>query len=114
MQVRPLVAALPVLSVMWPGYVHLLTVGWITQLIIGVALWLFPRADRSLPAPPPALAWGVYLMLNTGLLLRLAAEPAAVLDPATPLRWLLLASGLLQFGAACGFAALIWPRVRER
>jgi hypothetical protein len=114
MQVRALVAALPPLGVVWPGYVHLLTVGWVTQLIIGVAYWLFPRPDRSRPPPSEALGWAAYTSLNAGLLLRLAAEPAAALDPATPLRWLLPLSGLLQLGAACGFALLLWPRIKAR
>ena len=114
MQLRPLARAFPALAAAWPGYVHLLTVGWVTQLIMGVAYWLFPRADRSRPPPSEAVGWAAYAALNAGLLLRLAAEPAASLDPATPLRWLLPLSGLLQLAAACGFALLLWPRVRER
>ena len=61
---------------------------------------------------------GNYLALQTdfftGLLLRVVAEPATALDGGTPLRWLLPFSGALQFGAACAFVALIWPRVKER
>jgi hypothetical protein len=29
--------------ILWPTYVHLLVVGWLTQLIFGVAYWMFPR-----------------------------------------------------------------------
>ena len=60
------------------------------------------------------LGWASYALLNTGLLLRVVAEPATALDGGTPLRWLLPFSGALQFGAACAFVALIWPRVKER
>jgi hypothetical protein len=105
---------LPVLVVIWPVYLHLLMVGWITGLIIGVAYWLFPRPDRSRPVPSVRLGWASYALLNTGLLLRVVAEPAAALNGLTPLRWLLPLSGLLQLGAACAFVALIWPRVKER
>ena len=114
MQVRGAREAFPLLAAAWPGYVHLLTVGWVTQLIMGVAFWLFPRTDRSRPAPPAWLGWTGYVLLNLGLLLRLAAEPAAMLDAATPLRRLLPLSALLQLAAACCFALLLWPRVRER
>ena len=47
MQSRHLLAAVPMLSLLWPAYLHLLMVGWITGLIFGVAYWLFPRSDRS-------------------------------------------------------------------
>ena len=114
MQVRGAREAFPLLAAAWPGYVHLLTVGWVTQLIMGVAFWLFPRTDRSRPAPPAWLGWTGYVLLNLGLLLRLAAEPAAMLDAATPLRRLLPLSALLQLAGACCFALLLWPRVRER
>ena len=114
MQARAAREALPLLAAAWPAYVHLLTVGWVTQLIMGVAFWLFPRTDRSQPAPPAWLGWAGYVLLNGGLLMRLAAEPAAMLDPATGLRGLLPLSALLQLAAACCFALLLWPRVRER
>ena len=114
MQVGAAREAFPLLAAAWPGYVHLLTVGWVTQLIMGVAFWLFPRTDRSRPAPPAWLGWTGYALLNGGLLMRLAAEPAATLDPATPLCSLLPLSALLQLAAACCFALLLWPRVRER
>jgi hypothetical protein len=114
MQARAAREALPLLAAAWPGYVHLLTVGWVTQLIMGVAFWLFPRTDRSQPAPPAWLGWTGYVLLNGGLLMRLAAEPAAMLDPATGLRGLLPLSALLQLAAACCFALLLWPRVRSR
>jgi len=43
----------PLLGVLWPTYLHLLVVGWLTQLIFGVAFWMFPKhpsAPRVCPA----------------------------------------------------------------
>ncbi len=114
MQSRAAASAFPALALSWPGYLHMLMVGWITGLIMGVAFWLFPRPDRNHPPPPEWLGWIAYSCLYTGLLLRLPAEPATALDPHSPLRWLLPASGLLQLVAAVAFARLIWPRVRTR
>jgi hypothetical protein len=110
----PLAARIPLLRVLWPTYVHLLVVGWLTEVIFGVAYWLFPRSDRLRPALSEHLAWAAYGFLNTGLLLRIAAEPATALDPATPARWLLPLAALLQLAGACTFVAMIWPRVRVR
>lgn len=95
--------------------IHLLTVGWITQLIFGVALWMFPRPGRprSLPKRPrDYVAWG---LLNVGLLARLAVEPGwtvAVGGPAW--RWSLLLSALALWAGVLHFAARLWPRVRSR
>ena len=114
MQSRSLVRGLPALAAMWPAYLHLLMVGWVTGLIFGVAYWLFPRSDRWRSALSERLGWAAYGFLNTGLLLRVVAEPAAALDPGTPVRWLLPLAALLQLGGACAFATLIWPRVRVR
>jgi hypothetical protein len=43
----------PLLRGIWPTYLHLLVVGWLTQLIFGVAVWL-----RSTPHNRPAEAIG--------------------------------------------------------
>jgi len=43
LQVRAMRAAHPVVVVLFPTLLHLLVVGWITQVIFGVAYWMFPR-----------------------------------------------------------------------
>lgn len=117
-----LVAALPG-ALLGPGVragvgvaaVHLLTVGWITQLIFGVALWMFPRAGSPRDLPDRALdrvAWG---LLNAGLLARVAVEPGWTLAAHGPAwRWTLAASAVVQWAAVLYFAARLWPRVRSR
>jgi len=94
---------------------HLLMVGWITQLAIGVAYWMFPRLlKKNNPNPhgSDALAWAVYICLNAGLVLRLAAEPFFRMTGQSWLAALVALSGVLQAAAAVGFGLLIWARIR--
>lgn len=94
-----------------PAQLHLLVVGWITQLIFGVALWMFPRyGDRGAVSISPA-AWGAYAALNAGLLLRLAAEPwLAVRPDSVGARAMLAVSAASQWGAVMYFALRLWKR----
>ena len=95
--------------------VHLLTVGWITQLIFGVALWMFPRPGRPRSLPDRTLDRVAWALLNAGLLARLAVEPGWTVAPGgTAWRWTLLVSAVLQWGGVLYFAARLWPRVRSR
>ncbi len=97
-----------------PVYFHLVMVGWVTQLIFGVSLWMFPRRPRAAPPGPDALGWAAFVGLNAGLVLRAIAEPAHALAPRAGWGgWLLLAA-LLQWGAGIAYVAAIWPRVRAR
>lgn len=89
------------------AFVHLLTVGWLTQMIFGVAHWMFPRHSRDRPLGSEALGWCAYVLLNAGLVLR-AAHPAGVWGAA------LVISAAAQWGAAAAFAWNTWPRVREK
>jgi hypothetical protein len=94
---------------------HLLVVGWITQLSIGVAYWMFPRflkEDNPRPRGSDTLAWVVYICLNAGLVLRLAAEPFYRMTGHSWLAALVALSGVLQAVAAVGFGLLIWARIR--
>jgi ABC-type enterobactin transport system permease subunit len=47
------------LNVLLPVYYHLLMVGWATQLIGGVALWMFPVHSRERPRGDraPGMDW---------------------------------------------------------
>lgn len=91
-----------------PTYLHLFFIGWITQLIFGVAHWMFPRASREHPRGREGLGWAAFVLLNAGLLLRAVAEPLAVPG------WPLVVSGVSQFAAATVYTLHIWPRIKER
>lgn len=92
-------------AALWLPQLHALTMGWLTQLIFGVAFWLFPSAEdlSSLPV------WTAYAALNAGLFLRLGCEPA----PSGPTRaWGLVASAALQWAASLLLVGYFWRRVR--
>ena len=92
-------------------YVHLLVVGWLTQLIFGVAHWLFPRASGDAPRGNEGLGWAGILLLNVGLLVRAVSEPLAL---SAARHGLLVASAALQLAAVLLLVVHIWPRVKER
>lgn len=91
----------------WPVALHLLTLGWLTQLVAGVAFWMFPRVGRAVPTTDWR-GWGVFGLLNLGLVLRVVAEPTRLPGP-----WLPLAA-LMQLGAMVLLAWSLWPRLRGR
>jgi hypothetical protein len=95
------------LSAAWPVYIHLLVLGWATQLIAAVAYWMFPRAEPKSPASD-APGWAMYGLLNAGLLLRAVAEPVPERHALLPF------AALLQLAAILIFAATLWPRIRGR
>jgi len=115
-----LLVALPVIDVpaqisaFQPVYFHLLMVGWVTQLIIGVAYWMFPKYSREQPRRSETLGWAVFILLNTGLVLRFIGEPLLALQPESGLGWLLVLSALCQLVAGWGFVVNTWARVKER
>jgi hypothetical protein len=109
---EPIATRLPLLWALWPTYVHLLVVGWLTQLIFGVAYWLFPRYSAERPRASERLGWAAFALLNLGLLLRVVGEPwyrVAGKGGA-----ILVLSAVLQLLATWAFVVNTWPRVRER
>ena len=104
------------LPALMPVYFHLLMVGWVTQLIIGVAYWMFPKLTREAPRGSDALAWATYYTLNAGLLLRTIAEPAnaAAVAPGGAWGWVLVGAALLQWVGGLCFVLNTWPRVKEK
>lgn len=95
-------------------FYHLLMVGWATQLIAGVAIWMFPVLSRERPRGDERIAWAAYVALNLGLVLRVLAEPA---QAATGAPWAgpaLVAAAVLQTVAVWLIVVALWPRVRAR
>jgi cbb3-type cytochrome oxidase subunit 1 len=113
---RPLLPALEAAGALWPVYWHLFMVGWVTQLIAGIAYWMFPKFSRDQPRGSDRLAWATYALLNGGLLLRALAEPAlaGAMSGAEALRVLVAASAFLQWAGGMAFVANTWTRVKEK
>ena len=108
----PAVGKVPVLAVLWPTYIHVLVVGWLTQLIFGVAFWMFPKHSQARPRGSEPLGWASFALLNGGLLLRMVAEPWRALGG--PAGSLLVISAGAQLLAGWAFVINTWPRTRER
>ena len=105
---RSLVNLPPVFAALQPVYFHLLMVGWVTQLIFGVAFWMFPKFSREQPRGSERLGWATFALLNIGLLLRAVGEPQAGAG------WLIALSAVLQWLAGMAFVINSWARVKER
>lgn len=97
-----------------PAALHLLVVGWITQMIFGVAYWMFPRYSADAPRGIDALAVATFACLNAGLILRVGVEPLQAVRPAPLLGGLLVLAAALQWLAGIGFAVNTWPRIKVK
>lgn len=97
-----------------PSALHLLVVGWATQMIFGVAYWMFPRLSRAVPYGSERASATVFWCLNLGLVLRVVAEPTVPLSSAPVWGILLVASAGLQWLAGVVFVVSIWGRIREK
>ncbi len=97
-----------------PVYLHLIILGWVGQLIIGVMYWMFPKYSPTQPRGNQRLGWAVFVALNGGLLLRAIGEALLSLAPESASGWLLAVSAVLLFAAGWGVVANTWQRVRER
>jgi hypothetical protein len=103
-----------IISSLGPAYFHLLMVGWVTQLIVGMVFWMFPKHSAARPRGSEALGWVVYALLNGGLALRVLAEPWQSAAPGPLPGALLVVSAGLQWLAGMGFVVNTWTRVKER
>lgn len=105
----PGVKAAPLLL---PVYWHMLVMGWITQVIMGVSIWMFPRKHRDRKKRESLLTWLAFWFLNTGLILRFLAEPfIPVIQQSASITVVILLSSILQVLAIVFYIAEIWPRL---
>ncbi len=105
---------LTALGGIFPVYIHLLVFGWLTQLIFGVAYWMFPKYSSEKPRGSDRLGWWTYGLLNTGLLLRAIAEPVQSVQPNPVTGWMLVLAAIIQLSAGAAFVVNTWPRVKVR
>jgi cbb3-type cytochrome oxidase subunit 1 len=95
------------------AHVHLLLVGFMLMIVMGVATWMFPRPGRDDARYRPALAEAVYWIMTLGTALRAISEVAAgAAESGAPLRVLIVLGGSAQLVGALLFVSNMWWRVR--
>ena len=102
------------ISGLFPIYIHTLVFGWLTQLIFGVALWMFPKYSLAKPRGYEWLGWATFILLNLGLVVRIIFEPLQNVATSPLIGWMLVISAVLQWLSGVAFITNTWARVREK
>jgi heme/copper-type cytochrome/quinol oxidase subunit 1 len=94
------------------AHTHAIAVGFVMMMILGVALWLFPRPDREDVRYRPALAETAYWLVTIGTAGRVAGELLRDAVPHAWLRWAVVLFGLAQIAGVAVFFHTMWGRIR--
>ena len=94
------------------AHTHAIFVGFVMMMIMGVALWLFPRPERTDTRYRPALAGAAYWCVTVGTGARVVGELLRASVSGAWLRWAVVASGFLQIVGIALFFATMWSRIR--
>ena len=94
------------------AHTHAILVGFVMMMILGVALWLFPRPDKSDERYNPRVAEIAYWLLATGTAARIAGELARTNIDVLSLRWAVIVAGTMQIAGIGLFFHTMWSRIR--
>ena len=102
----------------WPApyvvsaHTHAILVGFVMMMILGVALWLFPRPERSDQRYDPRLATVAYWLVTMGTATRIAGELARAVTAAPSVRVAVVVASLAQVAGLGVFFYTMWSRIR--
>ena len=94
------------------AHTHAILVGFVMMMILGVALWLFPRPEKSDERYSPRVAEIAYWLLATGTAARIAGELARTNIDVLSLRWAVIVAGTMQIAGIGLFFHTMWSRIR--
>jgi cbb3-type cytochrome oxidase subunit 1 len=93
-------------------HAHLLLVGFMLMMVMGVATWMFPRPARDDTRYRPEVAEAAYWVIAAGTAVRAGAEIVLALTGLPGFRWPIAVGGVAQLAGAALFALNMWRRVR--
>lgn len=97
-----------------PVSIHLITIGWLTQLIFAVMYWMFPIISRANPYGAAWMGWYGMIQLNLGLIGRAIFEIGLSQGWPSGAGWGLVGAALLQWGGISTWVLLTWGRVKAK
>ncbi|HEX7117937.1 MAG TPA: hypothetical protein VF212_04080 [Longimicrobiales bacterium] len=102
----------------WPhpylvsAHAHAVLVGFVMFLILGVALWLFPRAPKDDRRYRPERIAASYWLLAAATFSRFTGELLRAWSDAGWLAWLVVLGGVGQAVGLGVYFWAMWPRIR--
>jgi cbb3-type cytochrome oxidase subunit 1 len=104
----------------WPhpdlvsAHTHLILLGSVMMMIMGVALWFFPRPEKEDSLYKPELILACYYIMTVSTAVRFAAQViSSVIIPNEALKLVLLLSALGQLVGLIIFFISMWGRIRS-
>jgi hypothetical protein len=94
------------------AHVHVLLVGFMLMIVMGVATWMFPRPARDDARYRPELAEAVYWTMTASTCVRAGAEILGAYADSSALRAAIALGGLGQAAGVLLFVINMWTRVR--
>ena len=104
----------------WPtpwwisAHTHAILVGFVMMMILGVALWMFPRPAKEDTQFSLLLAEVAYWFLTVGTAGRVLGELLRPGHSGLALRWVVVAGGTAQAAGLAIFFWTMWTRIRGR
>ena len=95
------------------AHTHAIFVGFVMMMILGVALWLFPKPERGDQRYDPKLASAAYWLLTIGTSVRVATELGRQYSAAYWLRWSGVIASFCQLAGIALFFFTMWSRIRS-
>ncbi|MEP0861309.1 MAG: cbb3-type cytochrome c oxidase subunit I [Ignavibacterium sp.] len=94
------------------AHTHLILVGSVMMMIMGVALWFFPRAEKDDKRYNPDLILTSYWLMTIGTGLRFIYQVTSNFIISDLLRILIALSSIIQVIAMILFFYSMWGRIR--
>jgi heme/copper-type cytochrome/quinol oxidase subunit 1 len=88
-----------------PAHVEFLFLGWMVQVVLGVAYWILPRLGGNAPRGNERLAFLAFGLINLGLWL-------IVVQSAFLIKELSLAGRILECLGTALFLVAVWQRIK--
>lgn len=104
----------------WPhpdlvsAHIHIILVGFVMMMIMGVALWFFPRPEKDDKLYKPDLILATYFIITSSTLIRYFSQVISTfIMPNELLKFLLTISSIGQVLGIIIFFISIWGRIRS-
>jgi hypothetical protein len=94
------------------AHTHIILVGFVMMMILGVALWLFPRPGKDDERYQPRLASVADWLLALGTAACAMAELSRASAGGLLARWTIVAASAAQVAGLVVFFYTMWPRIR--